>query len=121
MNKNSNIKLLEEYKGVLFLFSIFYYFIEIANSTKTLLQLSRLNFMDIKTCPFCNGEMVKGKSKADGYARYFWKKPWSGIFSRSLRAYPWLCLNCGAVIPYIENQELKKIKIEFERQKIGGL
>ncbi len=77
--------------------------------------------METKTCPFCNGEMVKGKGDRAGYARYFWKRPWGGFLSKTELAYPWLCLNCGALIPYIDKDKLERIKIEFERQRMGRL
>ena len=53
--------------------------------------------------------MVKGKGKQKGYTLYFWKKPWSGIGGVAL-AYPWLCLECGALISYVESRELMKIR-----------
>ncbi|MBE8539799.1 hypothetical protein [Geoglobus acetivorans] len=75
--------------------------------------------MDTKMCPFCGGEMLKGKTNLYGHARYFWVKPWAGFFSMSVNAHPWLCIRCGAVLPYVEEQELEKIRREYERQRIG--
>ncbi|WP_456328186.1 hypothetical protein [Archaeoglobus sp.] len=73
--------------------------------------------METKRCPFCGGTMVKGKSKTRGHALYFWKKPWSGILGGVVLAYPWLCLDCGALIPFVERDELTKIRDEFERNR----
>ncbi|EHR78350.1 hypothetical protein OCC_11969 [Thermococcus litoralis DSM 5473] len=80
--------------------------------------------METKTCPFCGGTMVKGKSPQEGYALYFWKAPWKkgfkGAISGTVKAYPWLCLNCGAIIPYVEEAELQKVKEEYEEAKLEG-
>ncbi|ADC66040.1 conserved hypothetical protein [Ferroglobus placidus DSM 10642] len=74
--------------------------------------------MEIKTCPLCGGEMIKGKSKNSGHAKYFWKKPWSGILGGVVLAYPRLCINCGALIPYVDSKNLEKLKIEFEHKRM---
>ncbi len=29
-----------------------------------------------RVCPLCGGIMLKGGTKQEGYARYFWKEPW---------------------------------------------
>lgn len=81
--------------------------------------------METKKCPLCGGGMVRGKSHQEGYARYFWRAPWKKGVLESLKgavkAYPWLCLNCGAVIPYVNEEELQKIREEYEKARIGGV
>ncbi len=65
--------------------------------------------------------MLKGGTKQEGYARYFWKEPWrKGLLKLGggVSPYPWLCLSCGAVIPYVEDKDLERIKREYEKEKI---
>ncbi|ALV63272.1 MAG: hypothetical protein PWP49_117 [Thermococcaceae archaeon] len=73
---------------------------------------------------FCEGIIVKGKSPQESCALHFWKAPWKrgfkGAISGAIRAYPWLCLNCGAIIPYVEEAELQKVKEEYEEAKLEG-
>jgi len=80
--------------------------------------------METKKCPFCGGTIVKGKSPQEGYALYFWKAPWKkgfkGAISGTIKAYPWLCLNCGAIIPYVEEVELQKVREEYNEIKLEG-
>ncbi|WCN31165.1 hypothetical protein POG21_04390 [Thermococcus kodakarensis] len=80
--------------------------------------------METKRCPMCGGTMVKGKNYQAGYARYFWEAPWKHGLRDAIKgpthAYPWLCLDCGAVIPYVDEKELQKIREEYERVKLEG-
>ncbi|WP_456454017.1 hypothetical protein [Thermococcus sp.] len=68
--------------------------------------------------------MVKGKSLQEGHAVYFWKAPWKkglkAAFTGMVRAYPWLCLGCGAVIPYVDEAGLQRIREEYEQAKLEG-
>ncbi len=68
--------------------------------------------------------MIKGKSPQEGYALYFWKAPWKkgfkGAISGTIKAHPWLCLNCGAIIPYVEEVELQKVREEYNEIKLEG-
>ncbi|WP_460041348.1 hypothetical protein [Thermococcus atlanticus] len=68
--------------------------------------------------------MVKGKSLQEGHAVYFWKAPWKkglkAAFTGTVRAYPWLCLGCGAVIPYVDEAGLQRIREEYEQAKLEG-
>jgi len=69
--------------------------------------------------------MVKGKSKQEGYALYFWRPPWKkglkATLSGSIKAFPWLCIDCGAVIPYVDEEVLQKIRGEYEQAKMEGI
>ncbi|MFA4803561.1 hypothetical protein P8X34_02185 [Pyrococcus kukulkanii] len=80
--------------------------------------------METRKCPLCGGIMVKSKSKTGGYARYFWQPPWksktTGLLRPVLEATPWLCLDCGAVIAYIEDEKLQILREEFEEEKLKG-
>ncbi|WP_461864929.1 hypothetical protein [Thermococcus sp.] len=80
--------------------------------------------METKKCPFCGGDMIKAKSPQAGYAVYFWKAPWKkglkGALSGTIRAYPWLCLDCGAIIPYVDEAELQRVREEYEQAKMEG-
>ncbi len=76
-----------------------------------------------RVCPLCGGIMLRGRTKQEGYARYFWKEPWRKGLSKlggGVNPYPWLCLSCGAVIPYVEGRDLERIKREYEREKMRG-
>ncbi|USG99925.1 hypothetical protein K1720_00075 [Thermococcus argininiproducens] len=81
--------------------------------------------METKKCPLCGGDMIKGKSPTEGYALYFWKAPWKkgfrGAIKGTVKAYPWLCLNCGAIIPYVGEDELQKVREEYEEARISGM
>ncbi|MFA4645973.1 hypothetical protein P8X24_01665 [Pyrococcus kukulkanii] len=68
--------------------------------------------------------MVKSRGKYAGHARYFWQPPWksktTGLLRPVLEATPWLCLDCGAVIAYIEDEKLQILREEFEEEKLKG-
>ncbi len=69
--------------------------------------------------------MIKAKSNLEGHAQYFWKAPWKkglkAAFTGTIKAYPWLCIDCGAIIPYVGEAELQKIREEYEQAKLEGL
>jgi len=76
-----------------------------------------------KRCPLCGGDMVKSRTRNAGYARYFWKAPWEkGLakLGRGVEAYPWLCMKCGAIIPYVDEDLLERLRVEFEKARAGG-
>lgn len=81
--------------------------------------------METRKCPFCGGTMIKAKSNQEGYATYFWRAPWKkglkAAFSGVIRAYPWLCIDCGAIIPYVDETTLQKVREEYEQAKLEGL
>lgn len=80
--------------------------------------------METRKCPLCGGTMVRGKNYQSGYARYFWEAPWKRGIKAALKgptpAYPWLCLDCGVVLAYVEEAELHRIREEYERAKMEG-
>jgi hypothetical protein len=76
-----------------------------------------------RKCPLCGGEMVKSGTNQAGYSRYFWRAPWEkGLakLGKGIDAYPWLCIKCGAVIPYLEESVLEKLRTEYERLRASG-
>ena len=81
--------------------------------------------METRKCLFCGGTIIKGKNPQKGYAVYFWRAPWKkglkAAFTGTVKAYPWLCIDCGAIIPYVDEAELQKIREEYEQAKLEGL
>ncbi|WP_457753479.1 hypothetical protein [Thermococcus sp.] len=81
--------------------------------------------METRKCPFCGGTMIRAKSNLEGHAVYFWRAPWKkglkAAFSGAIRAYPWLCIDCGVIIPYVDEITLQKIREEYEQAKLEGL
>ena len=66
--------------------------------------------------------MVKSKAKNAGYARFFWKPPWkskaTGILRPVVEATPYLCLNCGVVLAFVDDETLSTLREEFEEKKL---
>ncbi len=76
-----------------------------------------------RRCPLCGGEMVKSRTNQAGYSRYFWRAPWErGLakLGKGIDVYPWLCVKCGAVIPYVDESLLEKLRVEYEKAKASG-
>ena len=62
--------------------------------------------------------MIKSKTRRAGYARFFWAPPWksklTGMLKPVIEATPWLCLDCGAVIAFVDEDKLHILRQEFE-------
>ena len=67
--------------------------------------------------------MVKSAIRNYGHARFFWKPPWksrtTGILRPTIEATPWLCLDCGVVLAFVEGETLSTLRQEFEEQRSG--
>ncbi|WP_456368175.1 hypothetical protein [Thermococcus sp.] len=65
--------------------------------------------------------MVKSKSERAGYARFFWQPPWksrtTGLLKPSIDATPWLCLDCGVVLAFVDEDKLQTLRAEFEEKR----
>ena len=77
--------------------------------------------VETRKCPLCGGTMVRSKTKRAGYARFFWKPPWksktTGMLRPSIEATPWLCLDCGVVLAFVDEETLSTLRQEFEEKK----
>jgi len=74
-----------------------------------------------RKCPLCGGTMVMSKTGRAGYARFFWAPPWKSRLTGTLKpvveATPWLCLDCGAVIAFVDEDKLLTLRKEFEENR----
>ena len=77
--------------------------------------------IETRKCPLCGGTMVKSAIKNYGHARFFWKPPWksktTGILRPFIEAIPWLCLDCGVVLAFVDEGKLQTLRAEFEEKK----
>ncbi len=77
--------------------------------------------IETRKCPLCGGTMVKSKIKRAGYARFFWQPPWksrtTGVLRPFIEATPWLCLDCGVVLAFVDGEALPTLKEEFEEKR----
>lgn len=80
--------------------------------------------METRKCPFCGGTMVPSKTDLLGHARYFWVPPWksrlTGLLKPGVKGRPWLCINCGAVVAYVDEKKLSILREEYEQKKLEG-
>jgi len=77
--------------------------------------------IETRKCPLCGGTMVKSETKRAGYARFFWKPPWksktTGILKPFIEATPYLCLDCGVVLAFVDDETLSVLREEFEEKR----
>ena len=77
--------------------------------------------IETRKCPICGGTMVKSKSERAGYARFFWQPPWksktTGVLRPFIEATPWLCLDCGVVLAFVDEDKLQTLRAEFEEKR----
>lgn len=80
--------------------------------------------VETKKCPLCGGTMVPSKVERYGYSTYFWVPPWkskvTGILNKAVYGRVWLCLDCGALIPYVDGDTVTRLREEFETLKAEG-
>ncbi|WP_297438744.1 hypothetical protein [Thermococcus sp.] len=80
--------------------------------------------VETRKCPFCGGRMVPSKVETYGHSTYFWVPPWksktTGIFTKAVYGRVWLCLDCGALIPYVNRTKLSILREEFEVLRTEG-
>ena len=78
--------------------------------------------VETRECPLCGGTMVKSKTKRGGYARFFWQPPWksktTGLIKPFIEATPWLCLDCGVVLAFVDEGTLATLREEFEEKRL---
>ena len=83
-----------------------------------------VHMVETKKCPLCGGTMVPSKVKQYGYSTYFWIPPWkskvTGILKKAVYGRTWLCLDCGALIPYVDESTVARLREEFETLKVEG-
>ena len=81
--------------------------------------------VETRKCPLCGGRMVKSKTKRAGYARFFWAPPWksrlTGLLKPVIEVTPWLCLDCGVVMAFVDEDERSVLREEFEENREVGL
>ncbi|WP_457751372.1 hypothetical protein [Thermococcus sp.] len=77
--------------------------------------------VETRKCPLCGGTMVKSAEKHYSYARFFWKPPWksktTGLLKPIVEATPYLCLDCGVVLAFVDEETRNTLKEEFEQQR----
>jgi len=77
--------------------------------------------IETRKCPICGGTMIRSKKKIAGHARFFWYPPWksktTGILKPVIDAVPWLCLDCGVVLAFVDEEKLQILRAEFEEKK----
>ena len=71
-----------------------------------------------KKCPECGGEMVRSRNRQNGYAQYFWVKPWKKI-GGLIGVWPYLCMKCGRVGLYADEKGFAEVKEDYERERYG--
>ncbi|ASA77505.1 hypothetical protein CDI07_04075 [Thermococcus sp. 5-4] len=80
--------------------------------------------VETRKCPLCGGTMVPSKVERYGYSTYFWIPPWkskvTGILNKAVYGRVWLCLDCGALIPYVDGDTVARLREEFETLKAEG-
>lgn len=80
--------------------------------------------VETKRCPLCGGTMVPSKVESHGYSTYFWVPPWksktTGLLKSAVYGRGWLCLDCGALIPYVDAETVAKLREEYEQLKLEG-
>ncbi|NJE61274.1 hypothetical protein [Thermococcus sp. 21S7] len=81
--------------------------------------------IETRKCPLCGGTMVKSKTKRGGYARFFWAPPWksrtTGMLKPIIEATPWLCLDCGAVMAFVDDETRETLREEYEKERATGI
>ncbi|WP_297504966.1 hypothetical protein [Thermococcus sp.] len=65
--------------------------------------------------------MVRSKTKRGGYSRFFWQPPWksktTGLLRPFIEATPYLCLDCGVVLAFVDEGTLSSLREEFEEKR----
>ncbi len=74
-----------------------------------------------RKCPLCGGTMVRSKTKRGAYSRFFWQPPWksktTGVLRPFIEATPYLCLDCGVVLAFVDEGTLSSLRGEFEEKR----
>ncbi|WP_297505962.1 hypothetical protein [Thermococcus sp.] len=77
--------------------------------------------IETRRCPLCGGTMVRSKTKREGYSRFFWQPPWksktTGLLKPFIEATPYLCLDCGVVLAFVDDEARSILRGEFEEKK----
>jgi hypothetical protein len=74
----------------------------------------------VRKCPFCSGDMLKGKPTW----HLVYTPPWTSILSLAVpknKAYPWACLSCGVVLLYLDSVPLLAAEYKRNRHKKAKL